>query len=96
MSDNEPNAASAYMACVARGVGEENAFLTVISVLVPKNCRTFIAKNRDGTAYIRAFRTMRGIRIYVYYLMDKRIKAKILMMSMALVPALSYAQCPHC
>lgn len=96
MSDNEPNAASAYMACVARGVGEENTFLTVISVLVPKICRTFIAKNRDGTAYLRAFRTMRGIRIYVYYLMDKKIKAKILMMSMALVPALSYAQCPHC
>ena len=43
MSDNEPNVTSAYMACVARGVGEENAFLTVISVLVPKICRTFIA-----------------------------------------------------
>ena len=84
------------MACVARGVGEENTFLTVISVLVPKICRTFIEKNRDGTAYLRAFRTMRGIRVYVYYLMDKKIKAKILMMSMALVPALSYAQCPHC
>ena len=45
MSDNEPNVASAYMACVARGVEEENTFLTGISVLVPKNCRTFIGEN---------------------------------------------------
>lgn len=46
--------------------------------------------------YIRIFRTKCGVRNHVYYTMDKKIKAKILMVGIVLMPGLSYAQCPHC